>query len=179
MKRLVLALMVLMSMIGIVYAANDSASHQVTMNVVECVVIDLNDTSTITLQTTAPAVGGDPVTGATDSTKRLQYTSLVPAGQTRRVTANWGPADSAPAGTSLRVEITAINGVAGNCGTATGQITLSNVAQNIITGIGSCRTGTGANGATVTYTFSIDDISQLQVGDSKTVTVTFTLTDAS
>lgn len=179
MKRLALSFIVLMSILGIVYAANDTASHQVTMNVLEVVIIDLNDTSTVTLQTNAPAVGGDPVTGDTDSSKRLQYTSLVPAGQSRRITANWGVADSAPAGTSLRVEITAINGVAGNCGTAAGQITLSNVAQNIITGIGSCRTGTGANGATVTYTFSIDDVSQLEVGDSRTVTVTFTLTDAS
>ena len=88
----------------------------------------------------------------------------------------WGATDSAPAGTSLLLEATS---VPASSGTAAGQITVDATAKNLITGIGSTATGTGANGAALTYTFSVDDPSALVVGDNKTVTLTFTLTDAS
>jgi hypothetical protein len=117
----------------------------------------------------------DP-TGSSDTSKILQYTSLVAAGTTRNVTAAWGGADSAPAGTALLLEATS---VPGGCGTAAGQITVSDIAQNIITGIGSCATGTGASGAQLQYDLDITAVGSLVVGDSSTVTITFTLTDAS
>ena len=136
------------------FTASDTAAHDVTMQVIEVVLIDLNSTAAITLTTNAPAAGGDPVTGDTDATKLLQYTSLVGAAVTRNITANWGAADAA-------------------------QINLSNVGVNIITGIGSCATGVGVNGAELTFTFSVDTVGSLVVGDNQTVTVTYTLTDAS
>ena len=61
----------------------------------------------------------------------------------------------------------------------TSKVNISNAAANLITNIGSCATGIGVNGAALLYTFSVDDVTQLQVGDTSTVTVTFTLTDAS
>jgi len=176
MKRLAISCLVFVFFGGFLFAANDSASHDVTMQVNEIVLIDLNNTSTITLTTNAPANGGENPTGDSDSSKLLQYTSLVAVGTTRNISAQWGAADQAPAGTSLGLEAT---NVPGACGTATAQITLGSIAQNIITGIGSCATGVGANGSELTYTFNIDNVSNLVVGESQTVTITFTLTDAS
>jgi hypothetical protein len=171
MKRFFGIAIVLILSITAVYAA-DSAAHNVVVQIQNVCKINLNSTSTITLTTVAPAVGGNAVTGQTDSSKLLQYTSAAPTGQTRRITAAWGGSDSAPAGTALRLQVT------GGCGTAGAQITLSSTAQNIVTAIGSCATGTGANGAALTYTFAVTNINNLVVGSSSTVTVTFTLTDA-
>jgi hypothetical protein len=175
MKRLIVLSIVFMFIAGIVFA-DDTAQHDVTLNVLEVCLIDLNSTATITLNTIAPAAGGMDPTGDTDTSKLLQYTSLVPTGDTRYISANWGGTDAAPAGTSLLLEVTS---VPAGCGTAGAQITLSDTPQNIITAIGSCATGVGANGAALTYTFSVDDVTQLVVGDTSTVTVTFTLSDAS
>ena len=157
------------------FAANDSASHGVTMNVNEVVLLDLNDTSTVVLTTVAPTNGGELPVGSTDSSKLLQYTSLAPTGQTRNLTVQWGGADAAPAGTSLQLEATS---VPAGCGTAAPQVTVGPSALALITGIGSCATGTGASGAQLTFTFTIDDVNALVVGDNATVTLTYTLTDA-
>ncbi|MBN2440215.1 MAG: hypothetical protein JXJ04_02685 [Spirochaetales bacterium] len=162
------------------YAASDTATHDVTMNVNEVVLIDVNNTGTLTLNTTAPANGGEDVTGETDSTsKLLQYTSLVGAGTTRNISVSWsGDLDGAcPAGTHLEAE--AIT-VPGGCGSAVGGgVTVSAVDQNIITTIGSCATGTGASGAQMEYRFVVDTVSSLVVGDTTSVRLVFTLTDAS
>ena len=156
------------------FSATDTATHDVTMQVLEIVLIDLNNTSSITLTTNAPALGGETPLGDTDTTKLLQYTSLVASGTTRNITVNWGGTDAAPAGTSLKVEATSIPA---GCGTAAAQVTISDVATNLVTAIGSCATGTGANGTQLTYTFSLDNINSLEVGDNTTVTLTYTLTD--
>ena len=160
---------------GTLFALSDTTSHDVTMQVNEIALIDLNNTAAITLTTNNPANGGDDPLGDTDSTKLLQYTSLAGAALSRNITAQWGATDTAPAGTSLKLQATSIPA---GCGTAAAQVTLSNVGQNLITGIGSCATGTGASGAALTYTFSIDTVGSLVVGETQTVTVTFTLTDA-
>ena len=146
------------------------------MQVNEVVLIDLNNTSTITLTTNPPVNGGEDVLGDSDSSKLLQYTSLVGAAQTRNITVQWGGADVAPAGTSLDVIAAS---VPAGCGTAAPLVTIDATAQPLITGITSCATGTGANGAALTYTFNVDTIGSLVVGESQTVTITYTLTDAS
>jgi hypothetical protein len=150
------------------------------MNVNEVAKLKLNDTGTVTLTIDDPTNGGDVPPSATDATKKLQYTSDVGNAVTRKITAAWGGTDAAPAGTQLNVEATSV--VAG-CGTAVGGgYTLPDnnaTAGNIITGIGSCKTGSGVNGSGVTYTFSVTDITLMVAGATKTVTITFTLTDAS
>jgi len=173
MKRL-LVVIVLMTFGGMLFA-QDTAAHDVTMNVVDIALIDLNNTATVVLDLSAPAQGGlDPI-GDTDNSKYLQYTSLVPSGDTRRVTVQWGALDQAPAGTALLIDVT----VPGGLGTSAGQKTISAVAQDVITAIGSCVTGiAGTDGANVLYTFDVVTPASLVVGDTETVTVTFTLTPA-
>ena len=176
MKTTIFALALFLGTAAMAFAVTDTATHDVTMQINEIALIDLNDGTAITLTTNPPASGGDLVQGDTDSTKLLQYTSLVGAVGTRNITVEWGGADAAPAGTSLSVEATSVTA---GCGTVVGGGTaISAVAASIVTGIGSCATGTGANGAALTYTFAITDVNSLVVGDNQTVTITFTLTDA-
>ena len=167
----------LLAGVGFLSALSDTANtHDVTMNIVEIALIDLNDTGLVTLAISAPALGGQDPVGDSDNSKLLQYTIVVSGATTRNVTINWGGADSAPAGTSLLAEATS---VPVGCGTAGAQVTVGVGAQSIITGIGSCATGTGGSGAQITYTFSVDTVSSLDVADDQTVTITYTLTDAS
>ena len=174
-KTLVLGLALVVFSLQFAVAASSTASHDVTLQINEIVLIDLNNTAAITLTTNAPTAGGENPLGDTDATKLLQYTSLVATGLTRKITVAWGGTETAPAGTSLKLVASAIPA---GCGTAAPQVTITNGTQDLVTGIGSCATGTGTNGAALTYTFSIDDVTQLVVGDNKTVTITFTLIDA-
>lgn len=175
MKRSLLILSILILFVAInLNAASDTASHDITLQVIEVVLIDMNSTALITLSTTAPTNGGEDPIGDSDNSKLLQYTSLVASGVSRNITASM--TGTPPAGTSLSAQATS---VPAGCGTAGAQITLSSTAANIITGISSCATGINTNGAEITYTYNIDDISSLIVGASATVTVNYTLTDAS
>jgi hypothetical protein len=157
--------------------AADTATQTVQLNVDDICVIDVTgDPATLTIS--APAVGGQTPADATDNSTYAQYTSVVPSGTTRLLTANWGAGDSAPSGTQLGLEVTSLTA---GCGTAVGGgITVSGTAQNIVTAIASCATGTGAtDGAQLTYTLSVSNMGALDSTDDQTVTITLTLTDAS
>ena len=175
-KNIVIALLtVLMISFGsLAFALSDTAAHDVTMQVTEIALLGLNNATAITLTTDSLTInaGENPI-GDTDTSKLLQYTSLVPSTTSRNISVQWGGTDAAPAGTSLKLEATSAPG-----GASAGQVTLSSVGQSLITGIGSIATGTGANGAALTFTFSVDTVGSLVVGDNQTVTITYTLTDA-
>jgi hypothetical protein len=155
------------------FAPEDNITIQIS--VVEICSLGFNSTGTVVLTLGLPTSGGGAITGGIDTTKLLQYSSLVSNGTTRSISINWDAIDTAPAGTSLSLE--AANVPAG-CGSKTSELTLSATAQNLITSIGGCSTGTGANGVTLTYRFNVISTSQLVAGSSETVTITFTLTDA-
>ena len=147
-KTTVLAIVLMLVFDATAFALSDTATHDVTMQINEIALIDLNNATAITLTTNPPAAGGEAVLGDTDNTKLLQYTSLVAAGVTRSITVEWGGGDSAPTGTSLSVEATS---VPANCGAAVvGGTAISSTPAAIIDTIGSCATGTGANGAALT-----------------------------
>lgn len=179
MKRF-LVVLILLSVVCFAFAASAQVTHVIQINVLEVVAVGLDDTALITLQTSAPATPGDPPTGGTpDTSKYLRYTTINTTGDFRSVTAIMSVA--APAGTALRVNATIGSGGAGTQGSSSGDVTLNNtVAQNIITGIGSCYTGTGAtDGANLRYTLLVPIPGSLVEGDAATVTITLTLTDAS
>jgi hypothetical protein len=132
----------------------------------------------ISLIIQAPVAGGQTPLDATDNTCYLQYTSAAPTGQSRQITAAWGGSDAAPAGCSLKLQATPSGG-AGE-GSGAGEITVSSTAQNVITGITRCATGTGStNGAQLTYTLLVVTTTSLVAGESRSATIAFTLTDAS
>ena len=176
-KTIIVALTVILLSFGsLAFGLNDTDNHPVTMIINEIAMMALNSPGGITLTTNQPLLAGGDVAGDTNSTKELRYTSLVAVGITRKITASLS-GDLPPAGTSLDLEASDVVGGTGVTGSAVvGGITLGVGAQNIITGIGSCATGT-ANGAVLTYTFNIDTVGDLVVGANSNSVVNFTLTD--
>jgi len=159
-------------MLSTAWGLTDTASHDIIMNVNEVAMLKVNDSSMITL-TEVPVL-------VSNTTKMLQYTSVVAVGATRKITAGWA-SGSSPKGTKLNVTATSpIGGNKRGIGTSYDFINLSAGAGNVVTGIGSCATGFGGgSGASLTYTLSVEDPELLEAGESKTVTVTYTMTDAS
>ena len=162
---------------------SDHDSHDISISIPDLALLDLEGGTSITLSPALPSEAGDPFsfTGATDNSTWVNYSSIVPTGKARRVTAAI-TSGSVPAGLALKVTAGSYSGSGkGTLGTSAGQVTLSSTAQDIITGIGSCYTGNGtSNGHNLTYALdltSVDDYSQLEQ-TSATVTVTYTITDA-
>ena len=175
-KILVLMSSFLVAMSGLGLAQN-TASHQVTMQVNDIALLGIIGAN-ITLTIGAPGTPGLPPGNATNSTCRLQYTALVPSGQSRRITVAWDLA-AALAGTELRVTATPANLGGGDEGATAGPVVISGLAADVVTSIGSCYTGIGAgDGAQLDYVLAIMDASQLVSGANATAVVTYTLTDA-
>jgi len=176
MKRILVALALLV-IAGFAFAATAVDNSQVvTLTVAEVAMVGLNLAGNITLNVVAPATAGLAPVGQTDSTKYLRYTAVNAGVLTRFVTAQMSVA--APSGTQLT--LTALPGIA-TAGQGTGlSVTLSTTAQNVISGIGSCYTGVGVtDGAKLTFSFVVVDPTLLVV-DTAGVneTITLTLLDA-
>jgi hypothetical protein len=174
-KALAIGAILGLGIVGLMGAAT-SVNQTVTMGVNSmCVLAVTGNPGALTV--TAPAIGGATPSNPTDNTTYAQYTSTVATGTTRRLTAQWGGADAAPSGCALRLTAAPQGG---NRGVTAGQITLSSTAASIVTGIRSCATGTLAtNGAQLAYALAVTDVESLVSGQSRTATITLTLTDAS
>jgi hypothetical protein len=173
-KALLAGIAVAAGVTGLAYAAA-TATQTVTMQIASISVLAMTG-NPATLAVSAPAQGGATPANPSSNTTYAQYTSTVATGVTRRLQANWGTTDAAPAGCTLL--LTATPAALPNQGSTAGQITMSSTAANIVTAIGSCATGTGAtNGAQMAYVLSINTMTSLVAGDNHTVTVTITLTD--
>jgi hypothetical protein len=173
-KTLLTGAVIALGVSGLVFAAA-TATQTVTMQVAAISVLGTTGNPG-TLTVSAPALGGDLPADATSNATYAQYTSTVASGTTRRLQANWGASDGAPAGCSLLLTATPAN--VGNQGASAGQVTIAATAADIVTGIGSCATGRGpTSGAELIYVLSITDATALVAGDNRTVTVTLTLTD--
>ena len=176
-KRLILAAVFILFFHSVFFAQTQD-THPVTINISGIAVISLVG-GNLSLSVTSPGTGGQPPQYDTDNTCYLQYTSCVPTGQTRTLTVAWGAGDSAPAGCVLQLIITPSGG-AGEGSSSGGRRTISGSAQTIVTGITRCATGTSAtDGANLAYGLSVSDATSLVAGESRSATVTFTLTDAS
>ena len=131
--------------------------------------------SSVSLTIANPATPGGVPADATSTNTYAQYSSTVASGVTRRITAAWATGNSAPTGCELRLTATPGSGQ----GSSAGQILVSTTAQNIVTGIGGCATGTGGtSGAQLAYALNITTMTSLVANESKTATITLTLTDS-
>jgi hypothetical protein len=175
-RAIVLGTVLALLLVGAMGAA-DTKSHSVQMQVLEICVLRVTAAPSA-LVISAPTQGGENSPDATENSTYLQYTSTVAASKSRKITAAWGASDAAPAGCALKLTATPSGGT--NQGSSAGQITMSNAAADIVTTIKSCATGIGAsNGARLAYVLTVTDPTLLVAAESKTTTVTFTLTDAS
>lgn len=174
---LIIAIILILCNIGEVLAVDVTDTMVVHLNVEEIAVININPGSEITLTVSAPETAGDIPADTVNNSNYIQYTSTVSEMATKKITAQLSGAILAGCSLKLESEV----GSGSNEGTSTGQVTLSSEsASDIITGIGTCATGTSStDGAKLIYTLTVDDISSLIAGEQKYRTVTFTLTDAS
>jgi len=164
-----------------VMADTSTAKHDVTITVDEVALMRVLTSDAITFGVGQPATGGDApaVKGTPDSSKYLQYTSIVEKQQIRTVTAE--TSESIPTGLLLKLTADDVSSGKGtNKGTSAGQVILNKDAQVILDKIGSCYTGTGAkDGSNLTYVLEVDNdnMGDLTGDDDIKVTVTFTLTE--
>ena len=125
----------------------------------------------------ATEAGAAIQTVASDSTTRLRISSLVDGSSKRTITAELS---TQPVGTELLVSVKAPNSsfyAPENQGTLISNVNLTTSAQNIITGIGTCWSGTGDNdGYAIKYTYRLIE-GAINLASSN-VTVTYTLTAA-
>jgi len=169
MKKLAIALVIAVVLAGVPWsamAASDTGTHDVTVTVAEIVAVEVvGGNITLTINTVADP--GQLPSAVTDATTSLDWTANVAGGTTRSITAALDSSYSA--GIALKVTVT---DPAGTNGTNSGQVTLTNVAQDVYSGI----TNENCTGATLTYDASL---TAMVAPVSETKTVTYTLTDAS
>ena len=177
----ILMMLVFVNSVNVLAVTSDDSTLIVDLSVDEIAVININPATNISMTIVAPAAAGEVPADVIDDSAYAQYTSVVPASNTRKITAQLS--EAVLTGCFLKLEATVGSGV--NEGTSDGQKILSNItAYEIITGIGSCATGTSITegseeGAKLTYTLTVDDVTALIANEEKSLTVTFTLTASS
>ena len=178
--RLLIFIAVLMLLGVTILGASDSVTQNIIINVKDIAVLNVT-VGSVTLEVNAPVkanAGDSPVVSTSVDGGYLRYTSIVESEKTRKITAQLDT--DVPTGLALKLSVTAPSGGTGTLGSSAGEITLSkDTAQDIITGISSGWTGTETtSGAKLTYSLEITDGSKLNI-TNPTITITFTLTEAS
>ena len=175
-KAILIGAMFGLGLVGLTFAASSTSTQTVAMQVnAICVAAVTGNPSTLTV--TAPTTGGQTPVSVTSATTYVQYTSTVASGTARKITAKWETGDAAPAGCALKLQATPAGGT--NQGSTAGQITMTSTAQDIVTTIRSCATGSGGTfGAQLSYALDVSDATALVAAESKTATISLTLTDA-
>ena len=173
--------------IGNVQAQDEQTQgHTVTINIPEVVLLDLEaaGSGSIILTPESPNTAGLQLdfTNVINNELWINYSSIVGGNTEPKRTVNVAVTGTIPDGVNIKVS--ASNDVgkgSGAVGIPLGEITLSNEAQAIITGIGSCFTGDGINkGHRLTYSLELkspDSYAALDYEQSRELTVTYTLSD--
>lgn len=154
-------------------------SEQVSLNMPAIALMDIEpDNSTITLTMKTPTEAGQFEFKTNESNaKWINYSSATESNKRRGIYVQL-TSGSVPMGTTLAISASNSSGGAGQLGFATGTINLSNAPQLLINNIGGAYTGNGANnGHAISYKLEIIDVSKLDIDDSQTVTVSFTILD--
>ena len=142
--------------------------------------IDLEpDNSTISFTLTQPTNPGLPPESDNNNSKWINYSCCVKNSKPDRyitVEINNG---SVPPGLELQLSASAYSGTGGGTlGSPSGTITLSAIAQTLISGIRGSFTGNGANnGHQLTYSLIIINYSLLDYDQSTTIQVVYTIVD--
>jgi len=175
MRAIVLAIGACIILASCCHAAN-TVNSTFALTVSPITLLGLNNPGvTFTVASPDTAGAAPAITGLHQAETRLQYTSLRSAGASRSIHVT--AADLT--GLTLKASITA-NPIPGTGDTGHGLGTVdTHAAQNLITGIRSCHTGSGStDGAAVTYSLELDEatFASIKSGTFNT-TVTYTLQD--
>lgn len=176
---LIITLLGALSILSLTGYAQATANHTLTMGIPEvCLLTTPAGAISLELTTTVP---GAPISGGLGS-GYSQISSIVSAAELRTITAS---ITGVPTGTSLAVStVVPTNGnQAGVIGTGTSDIELVNAAAavTLVTGIGSCYTGTAAtDGYKLDYAWNAGasgDYGSIVATVGSTATVVLTITN--
>jgi len=167
---------------------NATASHGVTIEIPEVAILDIEPASnSFTLAPTKPDEAGLALdfSKAINSDLWLNYSSIVGSTSDKSRTIDVKVGDGAvPDGLVLTVTAGADNGTGdGTMGTPNAlPITLSSTAQEIITGIGSCYTGSPErNGHQLTYALALNEADgsygKIDFDQSQTIKIVYTISE--
>ena len=164
--------------INLTLTAFSQNSVNVSITVPNIALMDIAPNNTaFSLNLVAPTEAGNAVSiSPTNSTKWVNFSSAVVTGITRKITAQLS--GTLPQGLNLKLVVSNYAGSgAGALGTSAGTLVLSSTAQIIINNIGGAFTADGAsNGYNLNYSLEIADFALL-VGQTKTFSVIYTLSD--
>lgn len=153
MKRFITALTVLALMGFAGSAMAQTANHDITIDFTGFALMALNNSSAITLTVDNTGVSaGEAPAGDSNSDKWLNYTVLTPSASPYEIVASLD--SNMPGGLQLQAVSAAPTGT-GGVGTEAVAFNLTDVDQTIVGSITSCWTGTGSNGANITYALSV------------------------
>lgn len=181
-KLFVLGVFLTMNMcIATIFAQDptNTATNVVSLGMPEVYLLASNS-PTVNLTLTPQTAGNAVVSSVSDSTARILISSVIAESQPRTMTAAISNG-SVPAGTTLKlVARTPNSNFIGTAGTFASEITLSSTNQNLITGIGTCYSGTSADdGYKMRYTYglptSTSAYDQIRASGGTSITITFTL----
>lgn len=174
----ILSVIILLSLIYPLnsYGQTDTnvATNQVVLTVDGSALLGIR-TPGVSLSLAGATEAGAPVqTAASDQTTRLRISSIVESGITRTIEVS---INAEPVGTELLVSALTPNAsFMGNSGSLATGVLLSTSEQELVTGIGTCWSGTSEDdGYVIKYDFRMKESAVNLV--SSTVTVTYTLSE--
>ncbi|KAA5531711.1 hypothetical protein [Paenimyroides baculatum] len=162
---------------------DDQDAHTIGITIPTVLLVDIEPSAAknITMDFTAPAEAGNPITPPTDNANLWLNYSYIPSasGETARVDVK---IDALVAGLDINLSAAADAGNGGGTkGLSAGTITLTSTDQSIITAIGASYTNTGANnGHNLTYSLDVDSGTSNYANlfaDTNNVTVTYTIVE--
>ena len=184
MKKIILIIVLLIPLMGSYVMGQDTqaATNSLSLGMPEVTLLS-SISQAVNLQLTTAVAGEAVLSSISDQTARVKISSVVAGDDTRTLSAKV-TTGAVPAGTTLRLMALAPNGsFGGTPGTFVDpDVTLSSSADaDIITGIGSCFSGTADDdGYVLKYTWGLDDPaanygSVRAVAGGTAITITLTL----
>ncbi|MFA9372319.1 MAG: hypothetical protein ACERIH_11475 [Labilibaculum antarcticum] len=155
-------------------------SHTVSITIPEVAILDIESAGSkdIALSFTAPKEAGLGVTGSSNSSLWLNYSSIKSASNTTRTVS--ASVNNTIAGADIIISAASSSGGgAGTIGEPSGDVTLTTSEQVIVNNIGSCYTGSGVNnGHNLTYTLKVNgSYEELEASSQTPLTVTYTFSN--
>lgn len=172
---------------GISLNAQDTNNdaHTLTVTIPEVALLDIEGGTTVTLAPSAPTEAGSPIdfTSDTDNSLWINYSSVIGNAPEDSRSVTVAATGTLPAGANLIVTAAAASSDGGGTkGSSAGAVTIAATATNytVISAIGSCYTGDGANkGHNLTYSLTekTSTYADMNFNADYTVTLTYTLSD--
>jgi hypothetical protein len=182
MKDKVGFLLVCISLISARVDAQDKSgdSHTVSITIPEVAILDIESAGSkdIALSFAAPEEAGLGITGSSNSSLWLNYSSIKSVSNTTRTVS--ASVNNTIAGADIVISAASSSGSgAGTIGEPSGDVTLTTSDQVIVNNIGSCYTGSGINnGHNLTYTLKVNgSYEELEAASQTPLTVTYTISN--